>query len=312
MRDRNLDLLLVLALAILAASAGMAAQGSGLLVAAPSIPFVLILPGYALLAALLPRKGLGFAEVAALSLGLSIALVALGGLLLDFIKAGLGSNAWRSYLLMITTASVGVALVRRDRLERLAARGHAGRGHAARGHAAPPLPDGELAAEQGVFGKDGWFRNRVWARAVGSGRDDGWFGNDVWLRNSFLLLVAAVLIGVVFGLGVGPFDHRTPGDRPFTQFWALPRQEDSGEAVRIGLTNSEGERMSNRVTLSSGDYLLAEWPNVTLPEGDAWEVQAHIPDGVAGELLVATVYRERDPAGEPYRTLNLRSAGNSP
>ena len=55
-----------------------------------AIPLVLFLPGYALLAALFPRRAdLGMAERAALSVGLSVALVPLVGLVLNYTPWGI-------------------------------------------------------------------------------------------------------------------------------------------------------------------------------------------------------------------------------
>ena len=53
------------------------------------IPFVLFFPGYALMTALFPKKGMGGVERVALSLGLSIAVVPLIGLILNYTLWGI-------------------------------------------------------------------------------------------------------------------------------------------------------------------------------------------------------------------------------
>ena len=80
------------------------------------IPFALFFPGYALMTALFPKKGMGGVERVALSLGLSIAVVPLIGLILNYTLWGI-----RLESILYSTASFIfimsiVAWVRRRRL----------------------------------------------------------------------------------------------------------------------------------------------------------------------------------------------------
>ncbi len=59
-----------------------------------ALPLALVLPGYWLTAALLPTPALGAASRAALSVGFSIVLCVLAGLLLNLTSGGLSSTAW--------------------------------------------------------------------------------------------------------------------------------------------------------------------------------------------------------------------------
>lgn len=80
------------------------------------IPFILFFPGYVLMTGLFPKKGMGGVERVALSLGLSIAVVPLIGLILNYTLWGI-----RLESILYSTASFIfimsiVAWVRRRRL----------------------------------------------------------------------------------------------------------------------------------------------------------------------------------------------------
>jgi uncharacterized membrane protein len=109
------DLLLVGLLALVAvAISAISGDSSNLLRASLSLPFVLFLPGYALSAALLPDGRAGLAERIAFSVGLSIAIAAIGGLLLNLLPSGLTQASWRLLLLGVTLTGAGYALWRRQ------------------------------------------------------------------------------------------------------------------------------------------------------------------------------------------------------
>jgi uncharacterized membrane protein len=76
-----------------------------------AVPFTLLLPGFALSAALWP-SGLGTAERAALSLGLSLALLALAAFALNLTPVGLTSVAWVALIGTISLAGLVAAALR--------------------------------------------------------------------------------------------------------------------------------------------------------------------------------------------------------
>lgn len=82
------------------------------------IPFLLFLPGYILITALYPKKeGIDAIERVALSFGLSIALVSLIGLILNYVSWGIRvESVLYSVALFIFITSI-VAMVRRRRLD---------------------------------------------------------------------------------------------------------------------------------------------------------------------------------------------------
>ena len=81
------------------------------------LPFLLFFPGYTLMAALFPKKGsLGGVERVALSFGLSIAVVPLIGLVLNFTPWGIRLAPILISLAVFIIAASGVAWYRREKL----------------------------------------------------------------------------------------------------------------------------------------------------------------------------------------------------
>ena len=82
---------------------------------AAALIFGLLLPGYAFLAAVYPDRGIEFAARLALSLGLSVALLGLLGLVLNWFGSGLDLTNWCIGLGVLTIGLAIVGLVRRGR-----------------------------------------------------------------------------------------------------------------------------------------------------------------------------------------------------
>jgi uncharacterized membrane protein len=112
MLRRNADLFVVGGLAVLSAIiVEVVDDVAGRVIFA--IPLLLVLPGYALCAAIFARHRLGFAYVALLSLGLSLATLVLGSVLLDASSIALRSESWTLVQLCVLATSVAVAIGRR-------------------------------------------------------------------------------------------------------------------------------------------------------------------------------------------------------
>jgi hypothetical protein len=79
-------------------------------------PLVFVLPGYALSTALFPAGTRRHAEQLLLSLGLSLAVVALGGLALNLTPGGIRARSWAVLLCLITVEACLVAVIRRRRV----------------------------------------------------------------------------------------------------------------------------------------------------------------------------------------------------
>ncbi len=78
-----------------------------------TLPLVLVLPGYSLTSALFPNRSLGVPERALFSLGLSLVVVILGGLVLNWTPFGLRASSWVVLLGSITLGTCAAGLLRR-------------------------------------------------------------------------------------------------------------------------------------------------------------------------------------------------------
>ena len=88
------DLAAVMACAVLSGALAIMAPASSVVRAAFALPLVLILPGYAITAALFPPRSLDTAERCLFSIGLSLAVAALLGLALHWTPWGLQASTW--------------------------------------------------------------------------------------------------------------------------------------------------------------------------------------------------------------------------
>ena len=110
----DLDLLLVvaiMAIAVVAAFVGLPAP----LRLPIALPAAILLPGYAIGAALFPPGELDAAERAALSFGLSLALVVVAAPVINLTVPGLTAPVVVSFVAAVTWGSAGIALLRRRR-----------------------------------------------------------------------------------------------------------------------------------------------------------------------------------------------------
>lgn len=115
MNRKTFDLVICSALAAVAMTLALLAPESGPLRALVALPLVLFAPGYALVAAAFPASRLTTIERLLFSLGASLAVVALAGLLLDWTALGLRPAAWAVALGNLTLVSSLIALLRRRR-----------------------------------------------------------------------------------------------------------------------------------------------------------------------------------------------------
>jgi uncharacterized membrane protein len=75
------------------------------------IPLVMVLPGFAVTPVIFPQRHLTVAEQLLLNLGLSLSLIALSGLVLDWTPWGLQALPWAIFLGSITIVAGGIALL---------------------------------------------------------------------------------------------------------------------------------------------------------------------------------------------------------
>jgi uncharacterized membrane protein len=76
-------------------------------------PLALLLPGYAIAAAAFGARPTGWQRTLVLSLGLSLATLALGGLALNYVPGGIRSGSWALLLVLVALSCCRVAALRR-------------------------------------------------------------------------------------------------------------------------------------------------------------------------------------------------------
>src|SRR3972149_6863129 len=119
MTRRDLDVLLIVACSLVLAAIILAVPSAKAARIVLGLPFVLLFPGYTLVAALFPRKDdLDAIERVALSLGLSIAVVPLIGLALNYSPGGIRINPILVFVTLFIVLAAAAAFVRRRMLPR--------------------------------------------------------------------------------------------------------------------------------------------------------------------------------------------------
>lgn len=110
---RSLDLLIVIALALVALVAALVGWETLLPVRLVAVPLVLFLPGYALISAIFSTSALELPEHFLFSVGLSFTITILGGFALNWSPWGLQTRSWMLLLASLTLLSSSAALARR-------------------------------------------------------------------------------------------------------------------------------------------------------------------------------------------------------
>jgi uncharacterized membrane protein len=79
------------------------------------LPLAFFLPGYALTVAIFARRPIGWPQLLLLSLGLSLSVLALGALLLNYVPGGVGPVSWALLLALVGLNGCRAAALRRPR-----------------------------------------------------------------------------------------------------------------------------------------------------------------------------------------------------
>ncbi len=273
------------------------------------LPFLLFLPGYALIAALFPEgkpdadsegAGIDGVERVALSIGMSLAAVPLLGVILNFTPWGIRLVP---ILVVVSLFTVGMVVV-----------------GAARRQALPPEERLHVPYRE-------WLETGRKALFSPSSQLDG--ALNVLLAASMLLALGAVGYAVMF----------PPQGESFTEFYILSEDEDGelvaadypseftlGESqpVVVGIENHEGESVEYSVVVQLQEVEtvdnetrireneeLDRFSSPTVADGDSWERDHDIQPTMTGEdLRVQYLLYRGEPPSEPseenaYRDLHL-------
>jgi len=266
MLRRNLDLFLVIGLAIGGLLAGLLTDLYPVIRGVLSVPLLIALPGYSLTAALIPdRQSLGRTERTVLGVGMSIVLVILCGLLLNLIPAGITNVTVSVSLAVFSLAAAGIGLFRR------------------RGQ-----PDHVPAVDL-----DGPEIGDVPEAVVGRRRERPNGYGPEFLALAVILTVAAVFIGVLGAV-------RAPSTK-FTQFWLLTGSDPN--VIQVGIRNEEGQPIQYRIEVEAEHQVLRS-AEIDLGQGDDTVQTIKLPPltEATPQTVTARLYRlDQTSTTAPYR-----------
>ena len=242
-----------------------------------SLAFILFFPGYTLISALFPAKGrLDGIERLALSFGLSLAVVPLIGLILNFTPWGIRFVPILLSLLAFILIMSAVAFYRRSKL----------------------LPEERFTVN--------------FAAPLASFATD-WAGKKIWDRVLVVILLAAIAatIGtVVYAVGTPRASEK------FTEFYILgpggkatdyPRQMIAGTSAGViaGVVNHEGENVTYRLEIDMNGQSVGKIGNITLANEGKWEKPVSFLAAVTGANQSVEFHLFRDANATAYRSLHL-------
>lgn len=233
---------------------------------------LLFCPGYALQAALFPRRnGPDGVERLALSVGISLALVPLLALILDQLPWGIRLGTVLAVEVGVTLLATVLAWVR--------------------WHSLPPDDRWEWTVPW-AFANPSRFHPRFWLYG-------GLMG--VLALDLLLLLMVIRLAGI--GEPVTEFYLSGPGglatDYPYRGVVGEP------VTVTVGIVNGEEMTMEYRLEVVDGDHLLGQAGPIRLDAGAAYEGPVPFTPARAGDRVRVAFLLYRNGLPVPYRTLWL-------
>ena len=249
---------------------------SGIIRIVLGVLFCLFLPGYALVAVLFTRsKTISALERFGLSIGISIAAVALIGLGLNYTPFGITVESTLFSVAGFTVIMAGLALYRRRRLQ----------------------PDERFEV------------NLETVRALGAalkGRNR--------LDRVLNITLAVVILGVIATLSFTALSPKT-GERftefgvlgSEGQMAGYPRQLALGQeaALTVMITNREGEPVSYHLTIRIGGRLLNEIGPIDLEAEESWQKQVYFTPVQPGPDQKVELLLFRGEDSTPYRSLHI-------
>ena len=128
-----------------------------------------------------------------------------------------------------------------------------------------------------------------------------------WSINPTLVL-QAVFFGFALLIVVAAFALATAGvdsqPRPgFAQLWLMPT--DDPARVSIGIRNEEHRTIQVQLQLTRGSSIEADWPSITLEDGQTWETTATVTDLAPGNVPLRAELRHLESPDIVYRYVTL-------
>jgi uncharacterized membrane protein len=228
---------------------------------------LLVLPGAAVVAAVFPQRSLGFAERLMFVPGTSLAVIILGGLILNQSPWGIQTLTWIGMLAGLTLAAGAIAWRRRKRSERMTFR-HMSIGLAG---TTPSLRDASFISAALVIVVAACFVARTPPSPQG-------------LRGYTLLWML-------------------PGQAGAASSGTSP---SAAGPMRVGITSGEFTRTRYSLQVAVNQQVVRIWPAIELGPNQQWEAYLALPpESLGGATVEATLYRADSP-GTVYRHVVLR------
>jgi uncharacterized membrane protein len=238
-----------------------------------SLAFVLFLPGYVLVAALYPRRGdLELVERLALSLGLSIAVVPLIGLGLNYSPWGIRLNPILAFVTLFIVLAAGVAACRRL-----------------------TLPFDEAMGIPLNLALPKWSRVRL---------------ADRLLWPLLVLALVGLGIGTYFLASSSTGSEELTQFYvlgPNGKAEGYPRTVNVGDkfTLILGIVNHEGEEASYQVQTKMAGRLVVRLDSLQLANNEKWERPLVLTATQPGSNLKVEFVLYKGDSDVPYRTLHL-------
>ncbi len=236
------------------------------------LPFVLFFPGYALISALYPRRDdLNGIERLALSLGLSLAIVPLVGLILNFTPWGIRLGP---IVISLTLFIAGASIIAANQRKRLS------------------------ATER--FPADARFVLRALQRLP-------WPALAVSTAVVALVLLLGFRYGVLGGSRVGEAFTEFYVLGPSGKAEGYPKRllaEQTGKVI-LGVINHEGQATQYSIQVRAGSDFLQGLGPITLSNNGTWENQVSFSLTHAGKRVKVEFLLFKNGSSAPYRSLHL-------
>lgn len=272
---KSLDLLVVMVIVAAALLLhGLGVTGGPLVVVFGTL-LALVLPGYALSAAMFGPRPILSAERAALSLGISLSVIILGGLVLDALPGGLDPQSWLLLLGGVTVAAASFALLRRTLTETPT-------------EAELPEAESEFAATPKAQQRLSPTRAQV-VKVVG-------VIQHTPLRPLLLSGLAVVVLAAGIAVAVTGA-QRQQASAAVTQLWMLPDQTTRSK-LDLGIHTEAEQPMEYRLALLINGTLYESWDPIHLGSTQTWETSVTIPSPPVADVVRVEVdlYRTDQPA----------------
>jgi uncharacterized membrane protein len=271
---RELDLLLVVAFSLVLTAIIVVVPSAKAARIILGLPFVLFFPGYTLVAALFPRKDdLEAVERIALSIGLSIALVPLIGLALNYSPWGIRLNPILAFVTLFIVLATAAAFVRRRM-----------------------LPEDDAFSVTIDVPLPRWSQIRLADRLLAAGM----------VIALAALGVTAYFVATSRGSSERFTEFYVLGPAGKAEAYPTVMKVGDNATVILGVVNHEGEETTYQVAVTMDGENTDSIDNLVLADGERWEEREAIVPTHAGDDQKVEFLLYKEGESEPYRSLHLR------